>query len=197
MSSRQNSEQQRNRPQRRKKRNLKNFKKEPPKKIDWKTYIAPGSTKWHEIRMEEKTENEYLSKIRLNREMAENLKEEYLPRLCKKTVLTECPANIVESLGWELCQDTKLFYHNQYGNKPFNLGYCYWNGDKYIVPITNEYDTKGLAYSFKVICGGQICVPYLFSHTDFWKSRRGKRFSKYIEYRKSREQKLNKNPQKD
>jgi hypothetical protein len=83
----------------------------------------------------------------------------------------------------------KCFYHNQYGDVPFDMGYCIWNNEKYVIPVTNKHDINGLAFAYKVYAGGQICEPYVHNRNDYWSSRKGKRCAKYISYRKSRNEK--------
>tara|TARA_S200000501_G_C20559369_1_gene628063 strand:+ start:16 stop:648 length:633 start_codon:yes stop_codon:yes gene_type:complete len=184
------------------KRRFKKPKKQPPKKIDWKTYVPPGGKEWYEKNREKLRDNvnEYMRLIHLNRSIvSEDLDKKegyhdnfYLPKSCMgKKEIVECPANVVKDLGWVFDKESNKFYHNQYGNCSFNAGYSYWGGDKYIVPLSNKNDTKGLGYLYKISVGGSFCEMYQNKMSDFWSSRRGKRLDKYISYRKSRDARNN------
>ena len=135
-------------------------------------------------------ETEYLKKIRLARNLCGEVEDKYLPKKLSFVNLNECPADVVETLGWQFDEDTKQFFHNEYGSKSFDVGYCVWNGDKYIVPLSdNKKDEKGLAFRYNIMTGGSMCDVYINKKSDFWVTRRGKRYAKYIQYRKSREEK--------
>lgn len=181
------SRQQNSRQQKRGKRNFKKIKKQPPKKIDWKTYVAPGSTEWHNARRELIQESDYMKKISLNRSLCE-VDPVYLPTTHQLKEYKENPQDIIDSLGWTYDTDMKKFYHNQYGTEAFDAGVYYCNSERYLVPLRNVHDTKGLAFNYKLMAGGSLCAWDVDEITNFWNTRKGKRFSKYIEYRKRRQE---------
>ena len=172
-------------------------KKSPPKKIDWKTYIAPGSTKYFETLSENKIEKDYEKMIRLKRWEAESqgVDERYLPRTAA-TINTnnEKILDMTEMLGWEYDVESNKFYNNQYNNTPFNaMDYrVLKNGEVSKIPIdSKDKDSQGICFIQEVSNDGSFKTVKQNDWSVFWDTRRGKRYAKYIQYRKKREEKKN------
>ena len=113
---------------------------------------------------------------------------------------------VVESIATECDQDwdiiemdtgKKFFVHRKYPSEVFNIGVVQkrvssklscWDNEvviqKHLYPVCDpENDKHGLAFTFDV--NSNVVSNKMDS---FWKTRRGKRFSKYVNYRKRREQ---------
>jgi hypothetical protein len=183
----------------RRNRRFKKPKKSPPKKIDWKTYVAPGSEKYFTACANEKIEKDNEKMIRMKRWEAESqgVDKKYLPR----TSLTINPNNknvldSVEMLGWEYDKESNKFYNNQYNNTPFEAFTILTsdiNGDlESKIPIdTDNKDEHGISFIQEVSNAGTTKSFKQNEWTVFWNTRRGKRYSKYIQYRKKRNDRKN------
>ena len=140
--------------------------------------------------------------VNRNRNRFVNLSLHSLPGITKCDNLA-----VIEGIGAE-CDDnwdiidmesgTKYFVHRKYPGEIFNIGVVQrvvglgsqgWSGDKMVIqkqlyPISDPKNDKHcLAFT---IDNNSNIVPNKMK--SFWDTRRGKRFSKYVSYRKRREQ---------
>ena len=63
----------------------------------------------------------------------------------------------------------------------FKSGYAKWFGQRFEIPVENEYDTLGLAYRYEIdSIGNMKVIPNYWK--SFWDTRRGKRHANYLDY---------------
>ena len=166
-------------------------KKIPPKKIDWATYIAPGSLKWYEIRSGEKKEHINEKSIRLRRSemgfLIDKSYEEFLPHTIPlRNNNVQKILDDAESFGWEYDNESKKFYNNQYNNTPFN---AFRINENDLIPIdTNGADIHGISFVQEISNDGSVKRFKQNNWVSFWDTRRGKRYENYIKYRKYRDE---------
>jgi hypothetical protein len=101
------------------------------------------------------------------------------------------PEEMLRELGWQYNTTLKKFFNDMYKNDDnsyvfFDCAVKVYNKKRYLLPLskTGHFDQYGITWIYKKVS----CIWYLErnSPNDFWNTRRGKRMSKYIEYRKRR-----------
>jgi len=106
------------------------------------------------------------------------------------------PDEELVALDWKFDEGENKFYHEKYFVKEinsekkyiyFDIGIKTWNGKRYFVPLQNSehIDNLGITWSFSN--AGTIWSLNRNKVFDYWGNRKGKRMSKYIEYRKIRD----------
>ena len=115
----------------------------------------------------------------------------YLPRSFKNHQVGENPNELVKNLGWSYDDDNKKFYNKEYMNDGkyiyFDVGYLTWNSEKYFVPLLKEDHIDPLGITWRYDSVSTVCQLKRNNQLDYWNTRKGKRMTKYIEYRKMRE----------
>jgi len=148
---------------------------------------CPGSTRYY---LENRRER-VLYKKDISDEQLNELND-YLPRAFKNYKCGKNPDTIVADLGWKYNKEQKKFHHDKYTKsdgspKYFDVGFLTWNDERYMVPVNSDsfLDNLGITWSYKNV--STIWVLERNNPLDYWKTRKGKRMAKYIEYRKRRE----------
>lgn len=152
----------------------------------FKDQPIPGSKSYFFNNRMEK--NKYESN--LTDEEVLNLKK-YLPRKFDRFNTNKNPDQVLHDLGWNYDESIGKFYNQKYQNNDnsnilFDCAVKTHNGKRYLVPLSKQghLDEHGLTWRYKKVSS----LWYLERNEpiDFWNTRRGKRMSKYIEYRKRR-----------
>ena len=123
--------------------------------------------------------------------------QKYLPHcFSKKVYWGKSPKEIVSNDGWEWNDEkevfsNKIFYDENKNLIEFKGVLKYWNDERYLVPLSKDgiIDKEGIGWVYNNI---STCWSLEKKKSiDFWDTRRGKRMSHYIEYRKRREMRAN------
>lgn len=114
------------------------------------------------------------------------MEEERQNQYCKGC---DTPYDYINQLGWTWDKNNKIYTHDD-SELEYKGGYLYWNNERWIVPVYNEFETnkniipKTFIFNIDSSSMTYSCRPYTFTY--FLESRRGKRWQKYQQYRKRR-----------
>ena len=152
----------------------------------------PGSMTYY---LEHTEKREEIKQLMTDEELM-NL-QKYLPHcFSKKVYLGKSPKEIVLDDGWEWNEEkevftNKIFYDENKNLIEFKGVLKYWNDQRYLVPLNKHgvIDKEGICWIYNNV---SICWSLEKNKSiDFWNTRKGKKMSHYIEYRKRRETRSN------